>query len=245
MRKVMAPVRNDVRGVTPVVAVVLVVAITVVLGGTTGALVLGLDVLPETQPPAAVFAASQSDDSLSIAHRGGGDIAVDHLALRGVAGTPTAYTPDDRLSTGETLTIPMSDVQRDRVMLLWRNGETGVILTTIQVSEETATAAAPVELAADVTDGTWEVSLDDPGDTATLLRSSVGEIDSVDIAGKGEIFRANGAHIELIPPKQAEEYGCDPGQDIVFTDEVTPEITVNGESYSVDTGINSATIRCS
>lgn len=82
------------RAVSPVVGVVLLVAVTAVLGGTVAALALSTDVADPA--PRAVFEASvdATTDRVAVTHRAGDPVAPDRLRLRIlVDGTPVAHQP--------------------------------------------------------------------------------------------------------------------------------------------------------
>lgn len=75
---------EDRRGVTPVIGIILLIAITVILAGVTGAFVLDLT---EPNDPASVASLSANFDEdtseLTITHDGGDAILQDELYIRG------------------------------------------------------------------------------------------------------------------------------------------------------------------
>lgn len=73
------------RAVSPVIGVILMVAITVILAAVIGTFVLGLSSEIEQNAPNANFAFdySESDGELEVTHTGGDGIEADQLYLRG------------------------------------------------------------------------------------------------------------------------------------------------------------------
>jgi flagellin-like protein len=141
--------------VSPVVGVVLMVAITVVLAAVVGTIALGVDAGTET--PNAVFGfepleKSGQPDELRIVHEGGDEIRNTDLYVRGSAkvqdedGTPSAarriswyaVTQDDGASEGESVGPTDSalveppdgdpELEGKTFTVLWDDGETAVVL---------------------------------------------------------------------------------------------------------------------
>ena len=74
---------DDERAVSPVIGVILMVAITVILAAVIGTFVLGLGDSVESAPQASFnFDYSQSSDSVTITHRGGDNINPEDVQLR-------------------------------------------------------------------------------------------------------------------------------------------------------------------
>ena len=74
------------RAVSPVIGVILMVAITVILAAVIGAFVLGLgDQVTESAPTAQIsFEYDSGDDSVTLVHDGGSSFQADRVELRGV-----------------------------------------------------------------------------------------------------------------------------------------------------------------
>ncbi|MDB2223467.1 type IV pilin N-terminal domain-containing protein [Halorubrum ezzemoulense] len=99
--------QNDERAVSPVIGVILMVAITVILAAVIGTFVLGLgDSLGQAQPTAqlSVDSTDFSNDAVTIAHGGGDPIEGDDLqvTLNGTEAGSSAQFPSGQFSVGET-----------------------------------------------------------------------------------------------------------------------------------------------
>ena len=94
---------TDERAVSPVIGVILMVAITVILAAVIGAFVLGIGGDTESTPQASITL-DNTTDTVEIRHRGGDTLLQDEFILN--AGSETNTTPfgQDRLSAGQTVT---------------------------------------------------------------------------------------------------------------------------------------------
>ena len=86
------------RAITPAVGVLLLVALTVVLGAVVGAAALGApgtgEISEERAPVALSLSVDAAADRLTLVHRAGGVLDVRHLVVRvSVAGTPLRHQP--------------------------------------------------------------------------------------------------------------------------------------------------------
>lgn len=102
-------VRTDDRAVSPVIGVILMVAITVILAAVIGTFVLGLgDSLGDQQPTAQLSVESVDGDNVTISHNGGDALVVDDLRVT-VNGSDVDNGFDsfeeDRFRVGDTVTI--------------------------------------------------------------------------------------------------------------------------------------------
>lgn len=115
---------RDGQAMSPIVGVVLMVAVVIAIVAVTGVLFLGF--ADEVTEPAPVFAqessvaidianASITDQSLVLTHRGGDTVSIEALEVlldtdaTTVSTTPSAPGDDDGdWSTGETLTVPLN-----------------------------------------------------------------------------------------------------------------------------------------
>jgi flagellin-like protein len=71
------------RGVSPVIGVILMVAITVILAAVIGTFVLGLgDQVSQTAPQATLSVEDTSSSSITIAHNGGDDLAASETTIK-------------------------------------------------------------------------------------------------------------------------------------------------------------------
>lgn len=127
---------------SPVIGVILMIAITVILGGLIGTFVLGLGDPLSDRPPTAQFSVEYSDsgdgylnhnDWVNVTHESGDAIDPDRVRVV-VGGTDVngvASNWSDRVRAGDTLTITDSatdeyattgDIRaEDRVRLIWRS----------------------------------------------------------------------------------------------------------------------------
>ena len=100
------------RAVSPVIGVILMVAITVILAAVIGAFVLGIGGDQNATPSASITLDNTSDTEVDIIHRGGETLNQDDIILN--AGGDTNSTPfdQDTLSSGQTVTAivdPLDD----------------------------------------------------------------------------------------------------------------------------------------
>lgn len=99
------------RAVSPVIGVILMVAITVILAAVIGVFVLGLqDELGETAPQATIEFADTGEGELEISHEHGESLDTDELTLV-VNGTSDDgdFWDVDSLSAGESTTVATAD----------------------------------------------------------------------------------------------------------------------------------------
>ena len=109
MHDKLASLFNDDRGVSPVIGVILMVAITVILAAVIGTFVLGLgDSLGDNQPTAQL-SVSLSGDNVTLDHNGGDALVVDDLRV---------------VKNGEDVTDPFDGFAEDR----FRVGDSHIII---------------------------------------------------------------------------------------------------------------------
>jgi len=110
MKAKLKAVLDDDRGVSPVIGVILMVAITVILAAVIGTFVLGLGDSLEQAPQAQLDAEVDSSDNIVINHNGGDTLAEGDITIRVEDDTGTDVSDssitwtDSELSVGETLT---------------------------------------------------------------------------------------------------------------------------------------------
>jgi len=112
-------VLDDDRGVSPVIGVILMVAITVILAAVIGTFVLGLGDSLEQAPQSTLDAEFTDSDTIEISHNGGDAVEVGSLSivLEGDSNSDTLDSLDDtylsgsdsEFGVGETLTIGTND----------------------------------------------------------------------------------------------------------------------------------------
>ncbi|ADI73362.1 Protein of unknown function DUF1628 [Methanohalobium evestigatum Z-7303] len=102
--------QNNEDAVSPVIGVILMVAITVILAAVIGSFVFGMG-SPEQAPQASIRGSAEtidSNNSIKIEHQGGEGIELDSASTKiTVAGDKVDLTssPDNRLETGDVLYI--------------------------------------------------------------------------------------------------------------------------------------------
>ena len=99
---------KDDRGVSPVIGVILMVAITVILAAVIGTFVLGLgDSLGDSQPTAQIdVSIDESTNTTTIEHSGGDSIDSDSLRVIISSGADEGSgTIGQRLSVGDSITV--------------------------------------------------------------------------------------------------------------------------------------------
>ena len=109
---------TDERAVSPVIGVILMVAITVILAAVIGAFVLGIGGDQNATPQASIsLDADDGEDEVEITHNGGQTLQLDELQLS-IDGSFVANpiddenldgTPGDTLSSGESITVTTDD----------------------------------------------------------------------------------------------------------------------------------------
>ncbi len=136
---------SDDKAVSPVIGVILMVAVTVILAAVIGAFVLGFgDSLSEPAPDAQIdFDYDANDEEITIAHDGGQTLNADNtgfLSVTGVVGIDdedwesgldadgveddnTAAVTESISSGGEIVTDEPVDEDASEVELVWENGD--------------------------------------------------------------------------------------------------------------------------
>ena len=111
--------RKNEEAVSPVIGVILMVAITVILAAVIGAFVFGMGP-PESAPQASMRATNQSTTGFTLEHQGGDDIDLNYTVTRiTVAGTALAAgVPAVTLSAGESAYINKTLANGDDVKLI-------------------------------------------------------------------------------------------------------------------------------
>lgn len=110
------------RAVSPVIGVILMVAITVILAAVIGAFVLGLGTQVSTSPPqvSLEFTYTASDTggmNVTIVHGGGSVLDAGAIKIIGIA-DPTEIESADSFQTGEML-LDDKQASGDRVRVIW------------------------------------------------------------------------------------------------------------------------------
>jgi len=135
---------DDDRGVSPVIGVILMVAITVILAAVIGAFVLGLgDQVSNNAPQASIGFSFNGTNDVTLTHDGGdditandievliaGDVVYNSSGVQNDASAPAStnnWNNSDTISTGDTLVIePNSGATGgDNVRVVWNNPSGG------------------------------------------------------------------------------------------------------------------------
>ncbi|RDZ42617.1 type IV pilin [Haloferax sp. Atlit-10N] len=127
---------SESRAVSPVIGVILMVAITVILAAVIGTFVLGLgDQVGDTAPQASFsFDYNETSGDLIVTHESGDAIDGDLLTIAGSGLTvddPDAFAGTD-VKAGSSATVTLTDVDNgDEVRLVWTS-ESGSNSATLQ-----------------------------------------------------------------------------------------------------------------
>jgi flagellin-like protein len=117
------PFIRDETGVSPVIGVILMVAITVILAAVTGSFVLGLGDTTGATPPQVSVNCNIADDVIT--HEGGDDLTASELRINNPDGSNIdslnggPFTAGDPIVGGSS-SNPLSSVSGDE-QLVWEN----------------------------------------------------------------------------------------------------------------------------
>lgn len=107
------------RAVSPVIGVVLMVAVTVVLASVIGVFAVGLGETAQTNVPEVDFDFTYgSGSSVTISHEGGQNIDASDLEIRGAGGG----TWPSRISSGDSWTGNVN-AGADEIVVVWRDDD--------------------------------------------------------------------------------------------------------------------------
>lgn len=118
---------TDERGVSPVVGVALLIAMTVILAAVIGAVVLGIGVGPADSPQATLSFETAGDDGdidVTLAHNGGETLNADEINVS-VDGDGDPVDISDDLSSGDREKIVENADSGDRVTIVWNDSSSG------------------------------------------------------------------------------------------------------------------------
>jgi len=127
---------TDDSAVSPVIGVILMVAITVILAAVIGSFVLNLGGSLQQNAPQASFGFDYEDQSVTITHESGDTIEAAQLNTTGQADGPVEWSGEvsgDTVSAGTSATFDNGDSPSD-----W-NGETVRVVWTSENGENSAT----------------------------------------------------------------------------------------------------------
>jgi len=139
---------NDDKAVSPVIGVILMVAITVILAAVIGTFVLGLgDSIQDTSPSASITGEIDSNEDIVFTHQSGQNIEVDNLRIAdsgdaGVAGDVVEvdsgnYESGDSFTAGDAIVVEESFTQGDdaTVRLVFDSGSSSSTLASVGYEE--------------------------------------------------------------------------------------------------------------
>lgn len=123
------------RAVSPVIGVILMVAITVILAAVIGAFVLDLGSNVSDTAPQAQFSVEYTGDEAIITHEGGDNVIVDDVYVNvesevadGDGNYDTDFSNPDTLSAGSTITVSHTGTEEgdnvtsdDDIRLIWES----------------------------------------------------------------------------------------------------------------------------
>ncbi|WP_058826430.1 type IV pilin [Haloferax sp. Q22] len=131
---------SESRAVSPVIGVILMVAITVILAAVIGTFVLGLgDQVGDTAPQASFSFEYDGTDTVTITHESGDAISFDDLSVSETSAasvdseTPSDANSDGNMNAGDTIAVEFSAglSDGDEVRLVWTS-ESGSNSATLQ-----------------------------------------------------------------------------------------------------------------
>jgi len=119
---------DDERAVSPVIGVILMVAITVILAAVIGTFVLGLGENVESAPQASLdFQYNSSSSNVTMEHRGGDTLDPSNVEVRLNGTSPDSDTFSDNFQAGESVVINGSTYAADYDI---KTGDTISVVTT-------------------------------------------------------------------------------------------------------------------
>ena len=126
---------SDEQGVSPVIGVILMVAITVILAAVIATFVLGLGDQISTTAPQASFSFDYDSDELTVTHDGGDTVDPANLYIRGSSQdigdedwNSIAETDVSDVKAGDSATLDVDDGDTIRVIYQSSTGETSATL---------------------------------------------------------------------------------------------------------------------
>ena len=122
------------RAVSPVIGVILMVAITVILAAVIGAFVLGLG--GETQEtPQVSLSFDQDGETVTVAHRGGDSVDEGDIEARGAVSDDTDFGDSDVFRAGDSVDVTADGSEGDTLNIVWTGGNEDAVLGSFQLTE--------------------------------------------------------------------------------------------------------------
>ena len=136
---------DDSRAVSPVIGVILMVAITVILAAVIGTFVLGLGDQVESAPQASFnFDLNEDTNEVEITHRGGDTIDISEIEVR-VAGSQTdllessegtAFSSDSKFRAGNTGYVDVEGDSGSTVDVVYIAGGSENIIASYEIPSD-------------------------------------------------------------------------------------------------------------
>lgn len=126
---------GDEDAVSPVIGVILMVAITVILAAVIGTFVLGLGGQTETAPQASFSFDKGAGNTVTITHESGESIPTDSdtVEVTGDIALPGPWTPSDsELSAGDSTDVNLTSTSGGEVIRVVWTSESGSTSSTLQ-----------------------------------------------------------------------------------------------------------------
>jgi flagellin-like protein len=132
---------DDSRAVSPVIGVILMVAITVILAAVIGTFVLGLGDSVESAPQASITFDGDATNGVTITHRGGDAMAASDIQLRGAAGNGTTLADassgvSTQFSAGSSASVGSSGLSEGELIIVYTGGESDAVIASYDVPAE-------------------------------------------------------------------------------------------------------------
>lgn len=127
----------DDRGVSPVIGVILMVAITVILAAVIGSFVLGLgDQVDSTAPQASISGDYDSTaQTVTFTHNGGDSMETSNIKVKYDGNTVEGFG-DTTFSAGSQLTVGDTNgpavPSGTTVTMVWDDGNSNAVITTVE-----------------------------------------------------------------------------------------------------------------
>ncbi|WP_416841532.1 type IV pilin [Haloferax sp. DFSO52] len=127
---------SESRAVSPVIGVILMVAITVILAAVIGTFVLGLGDKVGDNAPQASFSFDYDEDSatpansvLTITHESGDAIPASQVTVVADSGAMSTDWPDDQINAGDSYELTGEQTNGDTVRIVWtsENGDSATL----------------------------------------------------------------------------------------------------------------------
>lgn len=125
------------RAVSPVVSVILLVAIAVILSGTLAVIVLGFaETASDSGPTTALSTVSdENSDNITFVHRAGDNLDPEELE---VVGAESWSSPEEEIRAGDAIEVEPA-VAADNVAVTWNDEQTSTILASTSPSKIAST----------------------------------------------------------------------------------------------------------